>query len=55
MYNTVILNRHLVPEFQSQKQCFVTFEADPLLVPYTGNYTLYFTPNNSNSMYIVYV
>ena len=43
-------HRHTVPQFEVKKQCFITFDSDHLVVPNTGNYTIYYAPNTSEGL-----
>ena len=42
-----------LPIPEPEKQCFVTFPSQPLTIPYTGGYTLYYAPSsNMQGIYI---
>ena len=42
--------RFLITE--SVEECFVTFPSEPLTIPNSGPFILYYAPNNSQGMYI---
>ena len=44
--------RFAIEEFRPSEECFVTFESDHLIQPYTGEFTIFYTPNNSDSMFL---
>lgn len=45
----LIHHRYGIPQFTAESQCFVTFESDHLIQPYTGNFTIFYTPDNQDS------
>lgn len=50
VYSTICCTfRNFLPAFRIREQCFTTFEADQLIVPFTGNYTIHYTPNTNDS------
>ncbi|XP_019852385.1 PREDICTED: ATP-binding cassette sub-family A member 3-like [Amphimedon queenslandica] len=45
----IVLLRNFLPLFRVREQCFITFEADQLSVPFTGPYNIYYTPNDTKT------